>query len=306
MSTSGRNPTVSELGGPCTHDDHSKVAKPDIFKGQCEHLKEWLLQLDLYFAFNPVEARKKTLFATMYMWDRAQQWIKPELCKFLNDGTDKDDLFANFAEFKKSIHCIFGVSNEESTVIWVIQHLQQRTSASEYAAKFQEYLSVTKWDDAALMTMFHRGLKENVKDELMCDGQAIMDLEDLIEVAIDLDNKLYKWALKKCHNGEPSQQGQWGGHFHKNTHQTSSGRACHNPFGPAPMELNSTQHKPKGKHNQSRVGDKNTKTCYAYGKPGHFVRDCHSKNKVQQQQFNMVMQKEENREFQGESDSKKP
>jgi hypothetical protein len=70
--------------------------------------------------------------------------------------------------------------------------LQQRTSASKYAAKFQEYLSVTKWDDAALMTMFCRGLKENVKDELMHDGRAITDLEDLIEVAINLNDKLYE------------------------------------------------------------------------------------------------------------------
>jgi hypothetical protein len=190
-------------------------------------------------------------------------------------------LFINFAKFKKSIHCIFGVSNEKSTVIWVIQHLQQRISASEYAAKFQEYLSVTKWDDAALMTMFHRGLKENVKDELMHDEWAIMDLEDLIETAIDLNDKLYEWALKKHHNREPSQQGQWGGHFHKNIHQTSSRRAHHNPYGPAPMELNLTQHKPKGKHVQGRVGDKNIKMCYACGKPGHFTRDCCSKNKMQ-------------------------
>jgi hypothetical protein len=70
--------------------------------------------------------------------------------------------------------------------------LQQRTSASKYAAKFQEYSSVTKWDNAALMTMFHRGLKENVKDELMCNRQAITDLEDLIKAAIDLNDKLYE------------------------------------------------------------------------------------------------------------------
>jgi len=47
------------------------------------------------------------------------------------------------------------------------------------------------------MTMFRRGLKDNLKDEIMRDGRSINDMFDLIEVAIDLDDKLYKRAMKK-------------------------------------------------------------------------------------------------------------
>jgi len=47
------------------------------------------------------------------------------------------------------------------------------------------------------MTMFRRGLKDNLKDEIMRDGKFINDMFDLIEVVIDLDDKLYERAMKK-------------------------------------------------------------------------------------------------------------
>jgi len=48
--------------------------------------------------------------------------------------------------------------------------------------------------------MFRRGLKDNLKDEIMRDGRSISDMFDLIEVAIDLDDKLYERAMKKRYN----------------------------------------------------------------------------------------------------------
>jgi len=45
--------------------------------------------------------------------------------------------------------------------------------------------------------MFRRGLKDNLKDELMRDGKSISDMFDLIMVVIDLDDKLYERAMKK-------------------------------------------------------------------------------------------------------------
>jgi len=47
------------------------------------------------------------------------------------------------------------------------------------------------------MTMFRRGLKDNLKDEIMRDGRFISDMFDLVEVVIDLDDKLYERAMKK-------------------------------------------------------------------------------------------------------------
>ncbi len=48
--------------------------------------------------------------------------------------------------------------------------------------------------------MFRRNLKNNLKNEIMCDGKFINDMFDLIEVVIDFDDKLYKKIIKKQYN----------------------------------------------------------------------------------------------------------
>ena len=47
------------------------------------------------------------------------------------------------------------------------------------------------------MTMFRRGLKNSVKNELMRDGRRVENLKTLIEMTIDLNDKLYKRAIEK-------------------------------------------------------------------------------------------------------------
>jgi len=47
------------------------------------------------------------------------------------------------------------------------------------------------------MTMFRRDFKNNLKNEIMRDDKSISNMFNLIEVVIDLDDKLYKKAIKK-------------------------------------------------------------------------------------------------------------
>lgn len=53
------------------------------------------------------------------------------------------------------------------------------------------------------MVMFRRGLKGNVKDELMRDGAKNDDLDALIQTAIRLDDQLYERAMERKHDREP-------------------------------------------------------------------------------------------------------
>jgi hypothetical protein len=175
----------------------SKVAKPDLYYGDRQALDDWLTQMDIYFQFTPVEPNKKTLFATTYLRGRAQHWMKPMLMKFLDGKGDTDGILGTFTKFKEEIRRIFGVSNEDKIAVRLIQHVRQHTSASDYAAKFQEYAQITGWDDSALMTMYRRGLKENVKDELMRTGEKIEDLDDLIRATIEIDDNLYERSIGK-------------------------------------------------------------------------------------------------------------
>ena len=106
------------------------------------------------------------------MRGRAQRWIKLFLGRYLADPKAKANgdvrmWMEDLDYFMVEIRRVFGPSNEESTATRVIQHLTQKKSAAEYSAQFQEYADKTGWDDTALMTHYRRGLKKNVKEELM-------------------------------------------------------------------------------------------------------------------------------------------
>jgi len=47
------------------------------------------------------------------------------------------------------------------------------------------------------MTMFKRDLKKNVKNELMRSGARFDIIQILVKITIDVDDKLYKRAMKK-------------------------------------------------------------------------------------------------------------
>ena len=51
-------------------------------------------------------------------------------------------MISNYEVFRNHIKNLFGISNEESHAIRVIQSLKQIKSTSEYAAKFQEYAQI--------------------------------------------------------------------------------------------------------------------------------------------------------------------
>lgn len=104
--------------------------------------------------------------------------------------------------------------------------------------------------------MFRRGLKDNLKDEIMRDGRSMSDMTDLIEVAVDLDDRLYERAIEKRYD-QP--HGRAGTFFGPTTGYHAGGSRSNrysNPDyrGPAPMELDSTQRR-KRKHPRGEPDD---------------------------------------------------
>jgi hypothetical protein len=142
------------------------------------------------------------------------------------------------------------------------------------------------------MTMFRRDLKNNLKDEIMRDGRSISDMFDLIEVTIDLDDKLYERVMKKRYD----QLRERAEIFFESTIEYHSREFRSNQkysnldyCEPASMKLNSTQYcKEK---NSRKKQDSKSKTCYLCGKSSHFARDCRSKNLIISRQINAMLRK---------------
>jgi hypothetical protein len=310
MSQSSSTPrgTPSEVGGTrtTTSRDDSKVAKPDLYYGDRQGLDDWLNQMDLYFIFTPMEDVKKTIFASTYLRGRAQHWMKPMLQKYLNEREDPDGIMRSFVRFKAEIRRIFGISNEDKVAVRLIQHVRQHTSASDYAAKFQEYAQVTDWDDSALMTMYRRGLKENVKDELMRTGQKIENLDELIRATIEIDDNLYERAMERRHDVAPRGKSGYVPYRSNNNYKGKNNQRnqYQDPYGPMPMELDVTEG--RRSNGKKQFKGKSQMTCYGCGQKGHMARDCRSKNKVPRRQFNMTQRKAEEPKRDEPKETKEP
>ena len=232
----------------------------------------------------------------MFLRRWVEWWMKPALQKLLNEEEEGTEMFERFDNFKKEMQKVFDNAHEKQTAEQLIQHLQQKTSAAEYFMRFQEQSWLIKWDDNALMTMYQWGLKDNVKDELMRHEVMIKTLKELMKAAIEIDDKLYKRAMKKRYDDPHSRAGTYTG-THTSYHQGGTGffRRKNNFYaGTVSMELDSTQQR-KGKNlraKQDNDWNKNIKMCYSCGKPGHFTRDCQSKNMMQWWQINTMLREE--------------
>jgi hypothetical protein len=108
------------------------------------------------------------------------------------------------------------------------------------------------------MTMFRRGFKDNLKDEIMRDGRFISDMFDLIEVAIDLDDKLYERAIKKRYDQSRERTEI---SFESTIEYYLEGSRSNQKYsnlnyrGPASMKLNFTQQR-KEKNSKRKQGNK--------------------------------------------------
>ena len=129
---------------PARSNDSVKVAKPDFFHGERSKLDDWLNQLMIFFKEEGVrQDTKKTMIASSYLRGQVQQWIRPRLHEVLHQNIDTEGIFNSWDNYVKAIRNIYGLSNEKQVAIRVIQHLKQKTSTSQYTAKFREYLGKT-------------------------------------------------------------------------------------------------------------------------------------------------------------------
>ncbi len=140
------------------------------------------------------------------------------------------------------------------------------------------------------MTMFKRSLKKNVKDELMRSDARFDIIQILMKIAIDVDDKLYKRAIKKRYNQLYKRARIFFesmiDYYAKRDQFKKYNNLDYRRF--ASMELDSIQRRKK-KNFRRKQDNKNSKTCYSCDKSSHFARDCRSKNLMISRQINVML-----------------
>ena len=144
--------------------------------------------------------------------------------------------------------------------------------------------------------MYRRGLKKQVKNELMRDERAYETLDELIEIFIDLDDKLYERAMKKKYDEEPRGRANIYSNRMPSSYSRESsfdrGRRVDEHVDIVSMELNSTKRLNKGKNPKAKRDNmKKDKTCYSCDKSSHFAKDCRSRGMMLQWQINVMLKR---------------
>ena len=132
--------------------------------------------------------------------------------------------------------------------------------------------------------MYRRGLKPQVKKELIRDGAQSNDLDSLIRNSTRIDDQIYELIIELRYNSRVSglsHTGFYSGGSH------GKRRAPRDPYRPMPMELDFTQKK-KTFGGKKQYGGKKVMNYYGYGKPGHIAKDYRSKNMVKRPQLNIL------------------
>jgi Retrotransposon gag protein/Zinc knuckle len=273
MSTQGTpRPSIDEKG-------RQKAPPPDFFDGNRNKIDHWLMQMDLYFRFNgsDVSPKDRASVAAMYLRGKAQDWIKPYLSDYLSGGKNHQ-FMDEWAKMRIAMKQIYGISNDQAVAIRRVQNLRQVRSASEYASEFQEASPKTGWDNEALKEMFKKGLKLDVRKELMRYGGDTDTLMQLIHAAIECDDQLYEFYADTRQKNQAGRRATHGGRGFRRD--------------PDAMELDALLGKSKGKVHNKKVRGKAGVTCYACGKSGHIARNCRSKEKMPRPQLNVLRGKE--------------
>ncbi|KNE91361.1 hypothetical protein PSTG_15226 [Puccinia striiformis f. sp. tritici PST-78] len=228
-------------------DDDIKVGYPDKFDGtRGDKAEVYLSQVTIYYAANPGKFRtdrKKIVFALSYLTGAASGWAQPFTEKIINNvAITSDDYWTAFRgmyfDLKKR-------SNAEKA----IQALKQVKSVAQYAHTFAIHAYNNGWEATTLVSQFQQGLKQEVRMGIVLAQTAFTSLEDVISLAIKIDNELSGAEV--------------------GTHRPAQA------VDPNAMDLSAFrgQLSEADKTRMMRAGQ-----CFRCGTKGHLARECPNKN----------------------------
>lgn len=162
------------------------IPTPDRYSGELGACSQFLHQCSLVFDQQSVTYaadKSKIAFIMSLLSGRASSWA---LAISTRDSAVTNSYLAFVSEMRKVFdHPVQG--KEAGNRLLSLR--QGSASVSHYAIDFRILAAESNWDEAALQSVFLKGLADSVKDELAARDET-QSLDDLISLAIRLDNRL--------------------------------------------------------------------------------------------------------------------
>lgn len=234
------------------------VSLPNKYDGSRGACRSFISQVKLIFELQPLRFpndRVKVGFIGTLLTGTAASWFSP---LFETDSPLLEDLNLFICEFERT----FGDFDRATVAANKLHSLSQGlTSASEYAATFRQISCDLQWGEDALIDIFRRGLREEVKDLLLTLPYP-KSLNEAITYAVNCDNRLMerrmerrsrlKWRIPENSNNIPSSV--------------------------VPMELDSARERTSTSRRKLTQEESDRRRrenlCLYCGEPGHVIRTC--------------------------------
>jgi hypothetical protein len=268
-----------------------KPPKPEPFTGKAADVIPFLTRMKGHFQMykNKLDTpQKKVLYTSALIQGDAKDWFEPILRDYLEHEDNENlqdqetqNIFTDWGNFEEALKNNFGVVNEERQAAAELFALKQTKSCAAHSAKFRQLAAKTEWDDEALMEIYYRSLKEEVKDELYLADRPD-DLTTYITMAVKIDERQYERRreraahVRKGSDFNPyypnrQRQNNYGNNRNNSQHQRQQrGPRNDTSYGThsGPMALGAIQEgKPKTR-------DLSKCKCYNCNQFGHMARFC--------------------------------
>ncbi|RYP68466.1 hypothetical protein DL770_008438 [Monosporascus sp. CRB-9-2] len=181
-----------------------KAKKPEPYDGK-GNVQIFLTQARAYFRFLGLEDPLDQILAmAACLTGDAADWFEPIMRNYLLVGeSDREkttrEVFEYYVNFEDKLRNNFANPDEERSAAQKLLQLRQKGPASKYAVTFKSLAAKAGYgsdENDIMVDMFYKGLKEDVKDELIKENRT-MSFDKYIAEAVKIDNRQFERRQEK-------------------------------------------------------------------------------------------------------------
>jgi Retrotransposon gag protein/Zinc knuckle len=260
-----------------------RLKDPDLFYGRTkDDVDRWLFQIEQYLrAAGENDDAYRVAYAASLLRGRALAWWEKMVKQNASTGIDESN--CSWKQFVEGLKFTFTSPNKSQRARDRLDVLTQRTSAADYANRFDALVyEIEDMGDAEILNAFWRGLKSDIKTFITL-GKRPDNYEALVARAIEVDELLFGnrsrfpiqmsgYGMQQPMNANRIQGPvpmQLGTLVNVGRHAASSLKGGPQPQAPIHREYKLQKLTPEEKERMTKEG-----RCFRCREKGHLSKDC--------------------------------